>query len=410
MLKKHLITLLLTHATFQTLQFMTKPQTKKYGSAQIPYKTAPFGKFPYGRELYGSLYHTKSSGCSSLSLPKNKSEFPRILLLEAGDCNIKIKAMNAERVNAELLIVIRANDQSHFDISKKTDELVDMVVDIPTITVGSEVGAKLRDVVRSEGDVFLKFDMPIPQGESVYVDVFIHQKDDKIFSFLRNIKHQIIQFDNLVVIKFHFFKPENNDQELTKNRATLEIMLNCLDYDAIFDSMGIYKSLCLDKQIYTTSCFNDVINTLDSKTSQDFQICKSNKLPYIATTIKNMKIDNRNTASFIMINEKTYNGSIKPENVFEAICGAFVKSPKSCLFLNNKYSVFMHYSEYKRRGKSFRYFVYLINFIFLAGLLVLAGAAIFILYNKIYSKFLEENVAVIVKESMSNYHSIKNNE
>lgn len=407
---KILILTLLTHVTFQTLQFMTIAQTKKYGAPQINYEIAPFGKFPYGRELYGALYYEKSAGCSSFNLPKSESEFPRMVLLEAGDCNIKIKAMNAERANVELLIIIRATAQSHFDISKKTDELVNMMVDIPTITIDNNSGTRLKSMLRTEDDVFLKFAMPIPQSKNVYVDIYVHQKDEKIFSFLKNIKHQIIQFDNVVKIQFHFFKPENQDLKLTQDRASLEIMMNCLDYDAIFDSMGIYKSLCLDKQIYTSSCFEDVINTLDSKTSQDFDICKNNNLPYVNTTIKSMKVDNRNTSSFIMINGKTYHGSMKPENVFEAICGAFETSPQSCLFLNNKYSVFMHYSEYQRRGKAYRYFVYLMNFIVLVGLLALAGVAIYVLYNKIYSKFLEENVATIVKESMSNYHSIKNNE
>lgn len=58
-----------------------------------------------------------------------------------------------------------------------------------------------------------------------------------------------------------------------------------------------------------------------------------------------------NTGTHIMINGMTYHGTIKPEFVFEAICGAFTESPKSCLFLNNNYSVFLNYDDYKRSSK-----------------------------------------------------------
>ena len=122
-----------------------------------------------------------------------------------------------------------------------------------------------------------------------------------------------------------------------------------------------------------------------------------------------MKLESTHSNSFLTINQKTYFGSIKPENVFEAICGAYLSSPDSCLFLNNKYSVFIHYQEYKRKVKKYKFWVYFFNIFALIMLLTLSGIAIYLLYNKIYSRFLAQNVATIVRESMSNYHSLKDN-
>jgi hypothetical protein len=93
-----------------------------------------------------------------------------------------------------------------------------------------------------------------------------------------------------------------------------------------------------------------------------------------------------------MINENTYSGSITPENVFEAICGAFEVSPKSCLFLNNKYSVFMKYSKYRRKDRTYKFFVKSISYIVTLVLLFICGVAIYVMYEKMYNQFLSRDV------------------
>ena len=69
----------------------------------------------------------------------------------------------------------------------------------------------------------------------------------------------------------------------------------------------------------------------------------------------------------------------------------------------------MKYTQYKRDSGKYKFFIYLINGIVLIVLLLLAGVAIFFVYDKIYSRFLGEKMSKIVKDSMSNYESIKNN-
>lgn len=98
------------------------------------------------------------------------------------------------------------------------------------------------------------------------------------------------------------------------------------------------------------------------------------------------------TGTHIMINGMTYHGTIKPEFVFEAICGAFTESPKSCLFLNNNYSVFLNYDDYKRSSKQYKFTMRMINLIILVVLIVLAGISIFLVYEKMYDRFLGENI------------------
>ena len=92
--------------------------------------------------------------------------------------------------------------------------------------------------------------------------------------------------------------------------------------------------------------------------------------------------------SHLLINGKTFHGSVNPEAVFEAICGAYASSPKSCLFLNNKYSVFMKYSEYKRNAGKHKFLIHFVIMSLTLFLLTMAGIAINLAYEKIYKRFL----------------------
>jgi len=88
--------------------FLKPSQLRAFQNQPIPYLLAPFGKFPYGRELYGQLHFSSSDGCSSFRNKTKKTEFPLMLLLSDKNCNIKLKAYNAEKSGAKLAIIIRS--------------------------------------------------------------------------------------------------------------------------------------------------------------------------------------------------------------------------------------------------------------------------------------------------------------
>ena len=45
-------------------------------------------------------------------------EFPPMLLISEGGCNIKVKAKNAERAGVILAIIVRDNSTSHKDLTQ----------------------------------------------------------------------------------------------------------------------------------------------------------------------------------------------------------------------------------------------------------------------------------------------------
>lgn len=162
-------------------------------------------------------------------------------------------------------------------------------------------------------------------------------------------------------------------------------MMNCIDKDDIHDLMGLYKEECILKEKFSKNCFENLVSVLNHNTSQEIQSCYKRNISMVPKIKKDLEQDNK-LNNHLMINGMTYHGTIKPEFVFEAICGSFIVSPKSCLFLNNNYSVFMNHIDFKRSNRRYKYFIKLIYLVLLILFIFLAGIAIFLIYTKMYDR------------------------
>ncbi len=370
---------------------------------------APFGKFPYGREQYGVLQYEKSSGCASFKLQKiQKQEFPPMVMMDISDCSPKLMAYNAEKAGAKLLVLIGKKNSPDNEVFSKTHAMMEIVVEIPTISINYETGEKLKDLINHQGNPTLKFQMPIPQTNIVNVEFFIRLEDDKMFAFLKNVNHHIIQFENKITSNFRFSKPLDNSN--LKEIGKIELMANCIPFQEAFEFLPTFYEDCIQNGKYTSDCFNSLIQSLDKSSINSYDSCYKGFENSVEQKFEEMKNRKADIVSHIMINQMTYHGSLKPENVFEAICGAFLESPEACVFLNNKYSVFLGYREIQKKSQNSKYFLYLINFFILIILLIIASIALYVVYNKIYDRVLRENVEVIVKDHISTYHNLKTNE
>ena len=356
------------------------------------------------------MHYTPESACSPFKIKTavESHEFPYMLLVETGTCNIRLKALNAEHAGAKLMIVIRSQEEDHKELIDESFDTLAMMVEIPTLTIGKKEGEKLKNLIRTTGDVNLKFQMPIPQSNTVDVKLFIKDNDLNFYQFIRNLKSYIVQFEEELNLSVHFYKTADNRD--AQDKAKLEATANCMDIDNIFDLMALYGESCAALEKYTPQCLREQASSLDRKAFLNFERCVSNLTESdIAAVGKQMKQQKRNSRSHLMINDKLYHGSIKPENVFEAICGAFIKSPDNCMFLNNKYTSVLKYSEFKRQSRSNRTFVIAVNIIVLVFLLAMAGMAMVLIFGKIYQRILNERVAAMVKDSISNYRTLKDN-
>ena len=69
------------------------------------------------------------------------------------------------------------------------------------------------------------------------------------------------------------------------------------------------------------------MDTFDNDQLLQYAQCirSKNNISRISKEMKNYSFE---VNSHIMINGLTYHGSLKPKNVFEAVCGSFLESPK----------------------------------------------------------------------------------
>ena len=58
-----LLFFILLHSMRFDLEFLDSDNTKLFGSNHIDYQFAPYGFYPYGREIYGSVTLNRTKGC-----------------------------------------------------------------------------------------------------------------------------------------------------------------------------------------------------------------------------------------------------------------------------------------------------------------------------------------------------------
>lgn len=358
--------------------------------------------------MYGNLIYSQENACSPFKIrtaTENK-EFPHILLLDSGGCNMRLKTLNAEHAGAKLVILIRNNEKSHQELVDESIEMLGMMVEIPTLTVDRKTGDRLKKLIKTKGEISLKFQMPIPQTDTVDIQFFIKDNDIEFYQLLKNLKNYILQFEDHLSGGINFFAKDDKEE-----KAKLKAMTRCLDIVNLFDVLGLYGENCATKKLYNSVCMHEQVEALDLSVYSSLNSCYQGVSKSDLNEIQKLiKPETKKSRSHIVVNGRMFHGSLKPENVFEAICGAFIKSPDNCLFLNNKYTANLRYDTFKKNKRTSRLAIILINLTVMVLLLIIAGGAMVLIYDKIYKRILTERVQTMVADSISNYRTLKDNE
>ena len=353
------------------------------------------------------LTYVKESGCSPFAIKDvQRSEFPYMTLIDSGKCDIRLQTLNAQKAGAELAIIVKKREEDYQEMKDHADAQTGMIVNIPTLIVEPSIGNRLKGVINTTGQVALRFQMPVPQSNTIEVEFRIKDSDLNFYGFLGDFKKKYLQFEQRVEGTFSFYS-EDNDKE---DKAKMEAMVNCIDYDVVFDVLELYGTNCAKVKMCNSACLIDQIKSISSNLFVSYKRCYNtfniNKLNKLKDDLRDGKKIKKST---IVINGYTYLGSIKPENVFEAMCGSFLESPDNCLFLQNKYSHSIRYDDFRSENRFKRSMLILVNVVVLLCLLIIAGAVMVLIFGKIYQKILNEKVAMMVKDSIDNYQTLKEN-
>ncbi len=67
-----------------------------------------------------------------------------MLLMDEGECNAKLKALNAEKAGAKMLVIIQEKEGT---LMEQNHDMTGMMVEIPTVTVDKAQGEKLKSLI-----------------------------------------------------------------------------------------------------------------------------------------------------------------------------------------------------------------------------------------------------------------------
>lgn len=330
------------------------------------------------------------------------------MVVKAGGCNIQLKALNAEKAGAHLLLVVAEDATDADELLSAANTSTQVNSDIPTLVVLKEEMAPLQAKYLKSKEILLKFQMPIPRADQVTLDFYVLPSDLKTLSFIRSFGEYAAKFEDDLRTHVYFLKAgDTNDESLDK----MTRMSNCLNSVVFYDIMGSYADFCAAKTTMTPQCLQDQIDAVENKYIAEARRCvqRNEPLPYLAQTALHNAYGPFKK-SYIYVNGHSFYGSLKPENLFEAVCGGFTHAPAYCVYLNNKYTPNTHYHAVRLSVKRNRILTVLINIVLALFLLLVAAISMYLIYEKLYKQLLEVRTAEIVRQSVIDYQSIKNNE
>lgn len=313
---------------------------------------------------------------------------------------MSLQAIHAENIHAELLIVIQPEENSKDMIGNQTSvDYAAQYVTIPSVMISSEMGIKLKKLLKESVDPFVKFEMNLFKSDQVAIDFYIQENDMKVFDFLNEFKQVAYQFGELLNVYFHFY---NNGSE-GKDRVKMQSILSCMHLNEAMRVLEVFKRNCIDRHLFNSVCLYEQIGTIEVEGYQRITVCISNQIPYLSTWQDQMRMENNSTKSLLLINKMIFFGNWNSENVFEAICEGFILSPNQCLLVNNKYTLNEDYKKTIDKMTEGRTWVIVVGFILLLALLVGSAIILAVVYGKIYQQILAERVGKVVRESIEVY-------
>lgn len=148
--------------------------------------------------------------------------------------------------------------------------------------------------------------------------------------------------------------------------------------------LELFKTECASKSVFTFGCLEQKSQLSNIEVYKKGKQCMEDKFAKLSEINEKNKIATAKTTSFILINHLIFTGSLKVENLFDAVCSAFITSPDQCLFVDNKYVFNQDYQNLREATRLNRYWIIVINVIVLVVLLCLAALAMIVVFGKIY--------------------------
>lgn len=316
--------------------------------------------------------------------------------------------MNSQRAGAEMLIISADSEQMKNELISSANGVNLLNIDIPTLIISRDVTEKLKQKTLNSKSLQMKFKMPLPTQDIVDLQFFVVPNDSRMLSLVASFENYYFIFENKVDLNVIFLKAsDSNDEQIDQITRSVK----CLDRKILFDVLRGFIEFCVKKSTFSAECLQTQLSGEENKYVLKHKRClqeKEDLSRFYNSMVHNNA--NSNKSSYIYINSNNFYGSMRPENIFEAVCNGFTHSPESCLYLNNKYTPNAHYHPIVATAKKNRIMTIVVNVLLSLFLLSIAAASMFIIYEKLYKQMLEVKTAEMIRQSVIDYQSLKNNE
>jgi len=413
----------------------------------IQYSLAHFGVLPYGATQIGYVHYDPQNeyGCKKTRLePYSQDDLQPILLVKRGQCEFIDKARNAQFMGAALLLI--ANDKEE-DISKiYAIALHDGArAKIPTLIIGKADGEAMAEVLmdadkQTAQTVVVQFTMDIPKSNDVSITVVLGVMDRLGYNFLGSFKEMAADLDGkrFKIGYLHYFDtcdkclPElvakscldsegkyclftsDNGKEAMKTLLWQKCALNQQEFRSNFMAFAErYSEDCLSRPLSGKDLYEcnvrigkafvpTHVSRVDTCVSESL-LSPYNLFEEDGKTMRDAKIKE---FPMVIVNNQTIDGSLTSDNIFQAICFAFVSPPPVCSFIRGKYMYSKSMYQYVKNTRSTERNFMLFNMIVAVCVFSIAGFLFYYIFKRTYRRMISTRIDGMIKDSISKYKRV----
>ena len=371
----------------------------------LEYQLVPIGKQQFGREIDGRYTAQNSDGCSGFTLTSfDNDDIPLFTSLPISSCSPTLQAYNAQNSGASLLILVVDSSSTPEKVINQIYAQSSYKVVIPVLLMTSKNFEVVKKQYSTDSNVFMGFGVEVPHSNNVNLELYLFKDDAKTLAHVASVEKYIQHMNDQVKFKLTFFE-DPIDTLLLKETQSL---MNCLDTRNSLNILNAFANNCIAKSSVTVDCLTDQIYGLGHAVKKQAKQCVDRNTNMSEVSLWPVGSHKK---SFILINGVLYNGRSKQgEDLFDAICSGFIHSPPYCIYIDNKYQPNVHLENLKEKAKKHKILTILAHSMVSLLIVGIFGFVLFVLYQKIYQRILNERVADIVRDSVINYSSLRNNE
>lgn len=416
---------------------------KDFPNGAIPYGLAHFGVIPYGVTILGLAHFDPENehGCKEGKLiPYNSDDITPILVVRRnGGCEFITKTKNAQAIGASLLLIVddKGDDVTHLNAVAFRDgskaKIASLIIDQKAgEAIISALSSRETSVAQS---VIVQFALELNKANKVDLDIILGVSDKSAFQFLSAFKDMAQDLDSKhfnMNYTFHVtsckgWEPSLIDKHCLNNIPELCVIAGADGKPLIETTLLLKCALENDDfknnfMAFSERYMEDCLDDKDSQYSRLFE-CAQATVKAFSPKFKgaagdcyqknfqtgkilqadSWAVQNISEHPVVYVNNKSIDGSLSADNIFQAVCFAYNKPPKTCAFTKGMYMHSKALTDAVREVHTTESRFITFNVVIVILVVVVASVFFYYLFKRTYKKMISTQVDGMIKDSIDKY-------